>query len=109
MAEAALKRRQETYELAFLDDRPLSVAIYYFPGEPMDGDIDNIVKPIIDAMVGVAFLDDKAVERVTVQKFERGSDWEFLSPTARLVAALKAEPPIVYIHVNDDLSWRSVQ
>jgi Holliday junction resolvase RusA-like endonuclease len=109
VTEAALKRRQETYELGLLDQRPLEITIYYFPDDPMEGDVDNIVKPILDAMVGVAFLDDRVIERVTAQKFEPGCDWAFFSPSERLDVALGAEPPVVYIRVNDDLSWRKIR
>jgi Holliday junction resolvase RusA-like endonuclease len=53
---AARTRRRETYELGFLDDRSLAVTIYYFPRESMVGDVDNIVKPIMDAMIGIALI-----------------------------------------------------
>ncbi len=52
-----------------LDDRPVSVSIFYFPSAPMQGDVDNIIKPILDALVGVAYPNDRHVERVEVQKF----------------------------------------
>lgn len=105
---AALDRRSQTYELGFLDHRALSVSIFYFPTEPMPGDIDNIVKPIVDGMIGVAYLDDRVVEQVNVQKVEPSVDWEFTSPSEQLAAALDAERPIVYIRVDDDLGWRKV-
>src|SRR5438045_567157 len=60
----ARKRQQATDELGFLEDRALAVTIYYFPSAPMEGDIDNIVKPILDGLAGVAYFDDGAVERV---------------------------------------------
>lgn len=101
-----LERRQETYELGTLDYRALSLTVYYFPSAPMEGDIDNIVKPIMDGLVGVAYLNDKVVERVVVQKFEPDVDWEFSDPSDQLAAALDATAPIVYIRVDDDLSWR---
>jgi hypothetical protein len=41
---------RETDELGILDQRPLALIIYYFPESPMEGDIDNIVKPIMDAL-----------------------------------------------------------
>jgi hypothetical protein len=106
VGDAAQKRRQETYELGFLDDRPVAVTVYYFPDGAMDGDIDNILKPIIDALKGVAYLDDEIVERAVVQKFEPDVSWRFLSPSDRLAAALAMRPPIVYIRVDDDLAWR---
>jgi Holliday junction resolvase RusA-like endonuclease len=106
--EVALERRNATYELGLLDERALAVRIYYFPSAPMVGDIDNIVKPIVDGMIGAAYLDDRVVERVVVQKFEPDGGWEFLAPSEQLAVALDVEPPVVYIRVDDDLSWRRV-
>lgn len=105
--EEALARREQTYELGFLDDRALAVTIYYFSNAPMEGDIDNIVKPIMDGLIAVAYLDDKVVERVVAQKFEPDADWEFTRPSAQLAAALDKGPPVVYVRVDDDLMWRS--
>lgn len=103
---AANERRRITCELPFLDDRALAVTIYYFPSAPMEGDIDNIVKLILDGMVGIAYLDDNVVERVTVQKFEPEGGWEFSVLSDQLALALDMEAPVVYIRVDDDLSWR---
>ncbi|WP_353204789.1 RusA family crossover junction endodeoxyribonuclease, partial [Sphingomonas sp.] len=86
--------------------------IYYFLAAPMAGDVDNILKPILDALVGIAYLDDHLVERVLSQKFEPETDWSFDAPTERLSAALDTrsaseEPaPVVYILIDNDLSWR---
>ncbi len=75
----------------------------------MEGDVDNIVKPILDALIGVAYRDDKGVERVVVQRIEPEDEWEFRDPSDQLASALETEPPIVYVRVDDDLSWRSVR
>ncbi|MBX3501159.1 MAG: RusA family crossover junction endodeoxyribonuclease [Alphaproteobacteria bacterium] len=101
-----LERRQAIYDVGFLDYRALSLTIYYFPSAPMDGDVDNIVKPIMDGLIGVAYLNDNVIERVVVQKFEPNVDWDFSDPSDQLAAALDAVAPIVYIRVDDDLSWR---
>lgn len=103
---AARERITATDELGFLDRRPLSLTIHYFPERAMQGDVDNIVKPIMDALIGVAFLDDRDVERVAVQKFEPQFDWSFVMPSEVLSTALDGTPPIVYIRVADDLGWR---
>jgi crossover junction endodeoxyribonuclease RusA len=105
IAESARERQRETYELGFLDNRPLAATIYYFPSAPMDGDVDNIIKPIMDGLNGVAYLDDRVVERVVVQKFEPEGGWEFSAPSDQLAAALDRSPPVVYVRVDDDLSW----
>jgi crossover junction endodeoxyribonuclease RusA len=106
VAQAGLERRQEVYELGLLDHRVVAVTIYYFPVAPMEGDIDNIVKPIIDGLRTVAYLDDNLVERVVIQKFEPEVEWEFLEPTDQLARALDRNPPVVYVCVHGDARWR---
>jgi hypothetical protein len=110
--EAARQRVQESVEWAYLDEGPVALAIYYFPNTPMVGDIDNIVKPIMDALTGVAYLDDQVVERVVVQRFEPGAEWIFAEPSEQLAAALNTiavsdnPMPLVYVRADNDLGWR---
>lgn len=103
---SARHRAMATDKVGLLWSCPVAVTIFYFLPEPMQGDVDNIVKPILDAMIGVAYLDDREVERVLVQKFEPQFERVFTDPSEELAAALDAEPPVVYIRVDDDLSWR---
>lgn len=113
VAQAARQRAEETVDFIWLDDAPVAITIFYFPVGPMDGDIDNIVKPILDALNGHAYIDDRLIERVISQKFEPEVAWSFGSPSAQLAAALDAislanEPqPVLYIRIDDDLSWRT--
>ncbi|MET7245974.1 RusA family crossover junction endodeoxyribonuclease [Methylobacterium sp. EM32] len=95
-------------EFTFLDRRPLSVTIFYFPPAPMQGDVDNIVKPILDGMWGIVYPDDQVVERVIVQKFEPGVYVEFSSLTDTLQRAIAADRPVVYVMVDDGTGWRRV-
>ncbi len=94
VSEAARQRVRETDELGFLDGRPLGLVIYYFPAAPMIGDIDNIVKPIMDALNHIAYMDDRELERVVVQKFEPQVEWDFADPGDQLAAALDTDPPV---------------
>jgi Holliday junction resolvase RusA-like endonuclease len=103
---SALDRVRETVDWSFLEPRRVAVTIYYFPPAEMQGDVDNIVKPILDGMINVAYLDDRAVERVLVQKFEPGIERSFADVTQKLQDALRTKAPVVYIRVDDDLSWR---
>ncbi|HJS84875.1 MAG TPA: RusA family crossover junction endodeoxyribonuclease [Acetobacteraceae bacterium] len=96
-------------ELPFLDDRPLAATIFYFPAAEMQGDVDNIVKPILDGMIKVIYPDDRFLERIIVQKFEPGVEVIFRSLTPTLEQALEIDPPVIYIRIDDDLSWREVQ
>ena len=86
----------------FASSERLAVTIYYFPAEPMQGDVDNIVKLILDGMNRFVYVDDRHVERVVVQKFEPGNIFSFSKPTLSLVNAISGEKPILYIRVSND-------
>lgn len=91
-----------------LDERRLAVTIFYFAPDRMQGDIDKIVKPILDGMLNVAYLDDRVVERVVVQKFEPDVQWTFNDASQKLAEALRTALPVVYVRVDDDLGWRTL-
>lgn len=90
----------ELPEVHFAVEAPIKVTIYYFAAAPMQGDIDNIVKPILDSLGGFVYVDDVQVERVWVQKFEPGRLFTFKDPSPRLATALDTEGPRVYLHVD---------
>ena len=108
VASAARERVNTLRDLFYLDNRVLSATIFYFSPVPMEGDVDNIVKLIIDGMVNVIYPDDRLLERVTVQKFEPGSEFIMHSLTSILEEAIGTEPPVIYIRVDDDLNWREL-
>jgi crossover junction endodeoxyribonuclease RusA len=99
--QAARERLPKDY---WLLTSAISVTIFIFPGGVMRGDIDNRVKPILDAMTRFVYLDDGLVERVVVQKFEPGRIYPFVNPSASLASAMAASEPAVYIRITDDLS-----
>lgn len=86
----------------FASELPLSVTLFYFPAAEMQGDIDNIVKPILDALKGHICIDDRQVQRVSVQKFEPGNVFRFDSPSPILQEAINRPKPILYVRVSDD-------
>jgi len=108
VAEVARAHVETLRDFVFIDDRPLAATIFYFPPIPMEGDVDNIVKLILDGMVAVIYPDDQVLERVAVQKFEPGVETVFRTMTSTLERAAETEPPVIYIRIDDDLSWRQV-
>jgi crossover junction endodeoxyribonuclease RusA len=90
-------------EGSWLLNDPLAVTIYIFPGAEMRGDVDNRIKPILDARVQCVYSDDEQVERVVVQKFEARRVFAFQNPTVALLSALEADEPSVYVRITDDL------
>jgi crossover junction endodeoxyribonuclease RusA len=86
----------------FVSSDRIAITIYYFPDEPMQGDIDNIVKLIIDGMCRHVFVDDRQVERIVVQKFEPGNIFSFTTPTSAIVQALDGDKPNLYVRISSD-------
>ena len=80
----------------------ISITLFYLPEEAMEGDIDNIIKPILDALSRHIYLDDQQVERVVAQKFEPGSEYVFSRPSAMLAEAWRGERPVLYVRISDD-------
>jgi crossover junction endodeoxyribonuclease RusA len=80
----------------------VAATLFYFPNTAMQGDIDNIVKPILDALGRHIYLDDSQVERVVVQKFEPGNVFPFIAPTTTLEEALNRPKPLLYVRLSDD-------
>lgn len=83
---------------------PVAVTIFYFPAGRMQGDVDNIVKPILDALCSLLYMDDIQVERVWVQKFEPHRPYVISNPTPCLAEALDRPRPVVYVRIDDDVS-----
>lgn len=86
----------------FLTDEPISVTLYYFPEDRMQGDVDNIVKLVLDALVGHIYRDDSQVERIVVQKFEPGNVYDFRIPSVQLASAISSEGPVLYVRLSAD-------
>ena len=88
--------------LPFVSDERISVSILFFPDGDMEVDIDNIVKPILDARCKHIYRDDRQVERLVVQKFEPGYAFGFADSTAILASALTEDGPLLYVRVSND-------
>lgn len=86
----------------FATSNALAVTLYYFPSDRMAGDIDNIVKPILDAMSKHIYMDDHQIERLLVQKFEPGNIFSFALPSTTLEDALSRPKPVLYIRLTND-------
>lgn len=86
----------------FATESPITVTLFYFPVAEMQGDVDNIVKPILDALCEHIYYDDKQVERVWVQKFEPERLFAFSKPSEILLGAITGEKPALYVRVGDD-------
>jgi Holliday junction resolvase RusA-like endonuclease len=80
----------------------IAVTLYYFPSEPMQGDVDNIVKLVLDALCDHIYVDDNQVDRIVVQRFDPGDLFGFASPSAMLEETLKQPKSVLYVRLSDD-------
>ena len=86
----------------FATEVPLCFTIYDFPTDEPAGDVDNIVKIIIDALKGRIYTDDKCIKRVVVQRFLPREIEEMDNVPDLVGAALVNDRPMVYIQIHDD-------
>jgi crossover junction endodeoxyribonuclease RusA len=97
--------RQASYaclpEGHFATGVPIAITLFYFPAAEMEGDIDNIVKPILDALCQHIYFDDQQVERVWAQKFERDRIFQFSAPSATLSTAIEGDKPLLYVRLSN--------
>jgi crossover junction endodeoxyribonuclease RusA len=101
VADAARAQLQEGH---WATTGPVAITILYFPIATMRGDVDNIVKPILDALNRLVYIDDRQVERIWVQKFEPGRVLTFSEPTPTLADALERDRPVLYVRIDDEIT-----
>lgn len=63
-------------------------------------DVDNIIKPILDALETVAYLDDQQVYRVTSAKVDLSRKGQISNPSPVLAEALEKWTEVVYVVVT---------
>jgi crossover junction endodeoxyribonuclease RusA len=86
----------------FATEAPLAITLFYFPADSMEGDLDNIVKFILDALDKHIYLNDRQIHRILVQKFEPENVFDFASPSSTLKDALNKPKPMLYVRLSDD-------
>ena len=56
------------YRVSSFGDGPVWVDIILRPRSKKLMDIDNCVKPILDALIGIVYTDDVSVQRITIER-----------------------------------------
>lgn len=85
----------------FWYEGPASLVIYYFPVVDIQGDLDNLIKLIQDALKAHVIKDDKQIERVVAQIFSPDATIVFRTSTPALESAIMSDEPVVYIRFCD--------
>lgn len=104
VAEAAKAGLPET---PWLTEPSIAVTVFHFPKAESLVDLDNIAKPILDALTALVYRDDRQVDRLLIQRFDAHHGDELSNPSPRLADALANGRPRVYIRIDDDQSRRA--
>lgn len=104
IADAARTRLPEGH---FVSGDAIKVTIYHFSADRMEGDLDNIIKPILDSLNRVLYLDDSQIERIVAQRFESGGLLSFDVSSRTLATAVASEGARTYLHFDISSDGRS--
>jgi crossover junction endodeoxyribonuclease RusA len=86
----------------FLTYRRLGITLFYFPDGDMVGDVDNIVKYVVDALTGYVYSDDSQIDRLLVQRFDSRRMATFTNPSETLANCVSGKKPALYVRITDD-------
>ena len=82
-------------------DREISVNIIYFFLHDVRLDVDNIVKLILDGIVGVAILDDYLVSQILARKTPMRPHFVLENATPAIARGLESRSDFIYLTVTD--------
>ena len=75
------------------------ITYYYYDWAPLD--VDNMAKPILDALKGVVYSDDDQVSDLISRKRDRNDDLLITGPTDVLLERLNRPGTFVHILVDN--------
>lgn len=88
-------------------DEVSATIVYFFEGET-DIDVDNFTKPILDALIGVVYLDDGQVSQIVVRKTGLSAGLSIDDPEPVLAQALERGGDFVYIRIDEAPKHESI-
>lgn len=81
-------------------DGPVCMTLIYVYDEAAL-DVDNVIKPIQDALVGLAFLDDSLVSDVIIRRRQLRGTFDLTRASPVLVEGFEYGDEFVYVRIDD--------
>lgn len=81
---------------------PLAITLFFFPDRPDGADLDNLIKPVLDALNRHVYIDDRQVERIWAQRVAPGLRYRFERSPLLTTTGLGPKPTL-YIRISDDV------
>lgn len=86
----------------------VSAAVVFFYEGETDIDVDNIAKPVLDALTGLIYEDDLQVSQITVRKTALTGGLLIDNPPPALTAALAVGGDFIYVRIGDPPDHRII-
>jgi crossover junction endodeoxyribonuclease RusA len=81
-------------------DGPIQLELLYlFVGSAVD--LDNLAKPFLDALKGLAYVDDGQVTDLIVRKRDLSQDLRLVNPSPALASGLEQGSEFLYVIVRE--------
>lgn len=80
----------------------LSITIYDFPTHLPQGDVDNIIKRIQDALKDLVYTDDNLIRRVVAHRFLPEEYEDVFDLPSLISEAIVNDPPFVYLVIRSN-------
>ena len=84
----------------------MTIIFFYF--QDTDLDVDNVAKPILDALVGVVYDDDQSVVQLIARKTRLAPGLDIHDASAALAEGLDADMDFVYVRVGSPPDHRII-
>jgi len=78
-----------------------AIVLNFYAGNEPSVDTDNMSKPILDAMQGIAYADDRQVVQVELAHAKLSAAYQIGGVRPAIVNAIQAQAQFVYVRVED--------
>ena len=97
VAAEALKH----WSAATLAGKLKAIIINFHTGDKPSVDVDNMSKPILDAMQNIVYEDDRQIRQAEITHLRIDASLVFVGAPKVLVAAVQAGDQFVYVRIED--------
>ena len=80
---------------------PLRVEIFYFFSQGGRIDLDNLAKPICDALNNLVYVDDSQISELYLRKLNMEGGFRLRETPTELAAALQKGGDFVYVNISE--------
>jgi Holliday junction resolvase RusA-like endonuclease len=78
-----------------------AIVINFYAGNKPSIDVDNMSKPILDAMQNIIYADDRQIVQAEITHLRIGAAFSIAGVSKVLVTALQAGSQFVYVRIED--------